>query len=842
MTSQISESNSNPLVTGSHKRDAAAAGILQPVEDEKKQKTCSTTAETNVPRKKAGRPRGSLTTQKNPTKRLLHLRINRPVKTKIPIDVWDQIIRYSTLSSLLKMRNISKDFRALLSNASLWRAVRHNTYGPDHPDPPPGIDERQYADLLVGTGCQSKGCKNTRANWTYWAFQRRWCIPCLKKKTVPLEGCDFFLKFIPGAAECVPRINLCAYTIWKKGNQARSPSVIGFLRADIARIAGEFEEAAEELGATDRESHPGFRAWVDKKAKANDDFVGKLQLIEEWAIYNYANIREEAASRKEERSDFFAAKALLMDPPLELTALRKLSCFQNAISSKIQPSEKAWESLEKKIRAEQDGEECSVTELQEKYRGNCMSLQCDPDEIRIRKEQALTDVKRKTEDRMLTFADQVLADLVELPQSLLVPDDDFVRIALTRFYKLYQELKLPVMPCLTMNDARFVYNRKIQPVIAGLRGEERKTAVAQLRCPGCSYGNPPKQNSFEELMNHIWDEHAELAAGFNGFDGDSIELHLVKKQDREPFPWCYFRWPPTLPILASQQEVFRGRFDVMMSVPDLCVAASNVTNGPGAFDGRVAAQDMGPPASEFVENVRFAAFMFERTSIEDKYKTQLALEYAILKFGTFTSSRPSREMFKHLQRLLLWDGTSGLFEGFRCRICCETARLVGAVSYFARSIKPLAKLGEHFFDKHYPADWTRDMLNLPSTQELLTHLQLPCNQDAYSFFVDLFPLRGDMVLDPRLQGDAADDTAEETDFAEEQHSSDAESSSGEGDAVEEEDSEESEEAEVSMEEDSDDEEDSGEEDSRIGYNSRAEQIRQARKYMRNQRGRWSITL
>lgn len=605
-------------------------------------------------------------------------------------------------------------------------------------------------------------------------------------------------------------------------------------------MASEFEEAAEKLGATDKESHTEFRAWVDNKAKANDDFVEKLQSIEVWAIHNYANIRNEAALKKEERLDFFAAKALLMDPPLELGALMKLSCFRNAILSKIQPSDKAWESLEKKIRAEQDGEECSVPELQAENRGNSLiSLQSDPDEIRIRKEQTLTDVKRKTEDCMLTFADRVLADLVESPQSLLVPDDDFVRIALTRFYKLYQEFKQPVVPCLTMNDARFIYNRKIQPVIAGLRGEERKTAVAQLRCPGCSYGNPPKQNSFEDLMNHIWDEHAELAAGFGGFDGDSIELLLVKKQDTEPFPWCYFRWPPTLPILASQQQAFRGRFDVMMSVPDLCVAASNVANGPGAFDGRVAAQHMGPSSSEFVENIRFAAFMFDNTSVEDKYKTQLALEYALLKFGTFTSSRPSRDMFGHLQGILLWDGTSGLFEGFRCQICCETARLVGAVSYFARSVKPLAKLAEHFFDKHYPADWTRDMLNLPTPQELLTHLQLPCNQDAYSLFVDLFPLRGDMALDPRLQDDVVDDTAEETDFVEEQHSSDAENSSREGDVPEEEDSVE---AEVSEEEDSDDEEDSGEEGSQIGYVSRAEQIRQTRKYMGNQRGRWSITL
>lgn len=57
-------------------------------------------------------------------------------------------------------------------------------YGPDHPPPPPGLTEQQYADLLVGTGCQNRGCNDKKARKTYWAFQRRWCDSCLKKNVI----------------------------------------------------------------------------------------------------------------------------------------------------------------------------------------------------------------------------------------------------------------------------------------------------------------------------------------------------------------------------------------------------------------------------------------------------------------------------------------------------------------------------------------------------------------------------------------------------------------------------------------------------------------------------------
>ncbi|KAL8941138.1 MAG: hypothetical protein Q9211_001945 [Gyalolechia sp. 1 TL-2023] len=77
----------------------------------------------------------------------------------------------------------------------------------------------------------------------------------------------------------------------------------------------------------------------------------------------------------------------------------------------------------------------------------------------------------------------------------------------------------------------------------------------------------------------------------------------------------------------------------------------------------------------------------------------------------------------------------------------------GVVGYFARSVKPLAKLGEHYCNKHNPATWSQDMLdlaspqvgeqnmlNLASAQELLSHLRLPRNQQAYSSLLSICKL------------------------------------------------------------------------------------------------------
>ena len=85
-------------------------------------------------------------------------RTSRPILTRSPLDVWRDIFAQCPLEFLIKARAVCRDFRIILSSEVTWKQIRLRNYGPDCPDPPPGMTEMQYADLLTGRGCQSKGC------------------------------------------------------------------------------------------------------------------------------------------------------------------------------------------------------------------------------------------------------------------------------------------------------------------------------------------------------------------------------------------------------------------------------------------------------------------------------------------------------------------------------------------------------------------------------------------------------------------------------------------------------------------------------------------------------------
>ena len=142
-------------------------------------------------RKKGGRPKGRKPraprkpkTPKGPTR----FQKNHPVKAAVNFDVWENILSHCPPDFLLKARTISSTFRSVLKDDSaIWKISRVSHFGSDMPEPPVGLSERQYADLLTGTGCQTRGCESQKARKTYWALQKRLCVECFHKSFVPVS-------------------------------------------------------------------------------------------------------------------------------------------------------------------------------------------------------------------------------------------------------------------------------------------------------------------------------------------------------------------------------------------------------------------------------------------------------------------------------------------------------------------------------------------------------------------------------------------------------------------------------------------------------------------------------
>lgn len=712
------------------KRDAATAGLLTDAEIEAGAKTPRTNSQATVKNKpRRGRPRGSTTKPPQPSKPLT-LSISRPVKQELPLDIWDQIVRYSDLKCAISISKMTRDHQELLSKSSLWKAVRHHVYGSDHPDPPPGITERQYAQLITGIGCQDKGCNNNRAKDTCWAAQRRWCVSCLRKKTISVDSCGFFLKKYPEITKYVTRIDLANFTILKDSYHDNSSS-FGFLRKDLARAADEVDHAVVRYGCSvqDRASNLGFQAWLDTKATTHNVLVEKLQAIESWWLLNKAKVREEARLKKQARSTFFTGKALSLDPPLDLAALEQLECFRQAVVSKAKPSERAWKSLKNKIRSEQ------VRQQQQQQITATRVSPCVFYDLEWIEEEE----RPEGTDQDFASTIQMRVDAMEGSFDKGKPTEysDFVRVTLDTIYEENEqgsyEDDLYEYPQLTMSIAKDIYDAYLaEERIDDLVESKKLFGAVQLICPACKDGNAREQKNFLTLMNHIWDCHLDQGPGS---DASFVQ---TTKQKYTTFPWDHIKWPKTLPILPVGQTASECK-----------IRLTRTADGHSAFKGRAAATHIGQGQPDFAGNVLFAASLLEETGLEDKYRTQIALKYACQRWSK--RSLPSRIQFEELQTALVRNGVSGLFEGFRCQKCCEAARDGGTVGYFARSVKPLAKLSEHYFNKHNPDVWSREMLSLPTPQELLMQLRLPRNEKAYSVFLRLFPAQADVTIDPQLR-------------------------------------------------------------------------------------------
>ncbi len=139
-------------------------------------------------RNKGGRPRTRMLNAPKKLKGPTRFQKNHPVKAAVNIDVWENILLFCPPDFLLKARTVSSTFRSVLKDDSpIWKIARINHFGSDAPGPPLDLSEPQYADLLTGTGCQTRDCESKKTRKTYWVFQKRLCIDCFQKAFLPVS-------------------------------------------------------------------------------------------------------------------------------------------------------------------------------------------------------------------------------------------------------------------------------------------------------------------------------------------------------------------------------------------------------------------------------------------------------------------------------------------------------------------------------------------------------------------------------------------------------------------------------------------------------------------------------
>jgi len=154
-------------------------------------------------------------------------------------------------------------------------------------------------------------------------------------------------------------------------------------------------------------------------------------------------------------------------------------------------------------------------------------------------------------------------------------------------------------------------------------------------------------------------------------------------------------------------------------VPYVCAKEASVIS---AFANRIASDNPSIPASSFEGNLVFAARELQPTILSSESQTRIALQYALDRYATIHGSQKPvlaefTACFKNIQ-----DANRKFDFRYRCGHCARQTN-VPRTTKFIKSPVHFHELEEHFDKKHVGYDWTVDMMDLPSGEQLLDLLR-----------------------------------------------------------------------------------------------------------------------
>ncbi|PQE31999.1 f-box domain containing protein [Rutstroemia sp. NJR-2017a WRK4] len=309
---------------------------------------------------------------------------NKKAKYNLPVHIWMRILECTPPIFLKKARLISREMKDMVDNfTSIHSNNRKENFGYDMPDSVPGLDQVAYLDLLGGKGCQEKGCKDKHATRAHWAWKKRWCLSCWKRK---IEREDRIVKnhqnqygrlTFEKLLQCIP---VGMYDSFNKPHDYVDDSVVRpstaprlykyYVVEDVKEITAQYDALTPEPYREDpthdaQQKATALQIWQDKMAKLDevrDEFLTQKKAendkLMQLVVRIEAGIREKREKGRKPHDDNRSARRNLFlssaerdipEVPREFI-LEKSPAFKAAIRIFRDPgSERGWKTLMPKI-------------------------------------------------------------------------------------------------------------------------------------------------------------------------------------------------------------------------------------------------------------------------------------------------------------------------------------------------------------------------------------------------------------------------------------------------------------------------------------------------------------
>lgn len=673
------------------------------------------------------------------------LNIMRPVKNSHEViqDAWRLILGQTSPDFLLEARTVCKDWNFLLQEETIWMRARIEKYGEDSPDPPTGISERKFADLLVGKGCQNSACPRRNTIKVFWAFRTRMCEDCFKERTIkedtaakvygPLLDQHKLLELLPSAV--VRSGKYRGTRRWHAENDTWMPgsNKLLYLCTDVERILAECARRIAD-GSTDGATD----SWRARKIEESQALMKQTAVIEEWE----RQLHQDAPDLRGARISFFETKAMELSPPMPPEVLHKMQAYHTAINSRRPPSEKCWTQLRLKVLGFRDQAERLVS-----YQRQAESFGRDNvPEIerfsylhshRFARGHGRRELLREQQYVVNLAREELLGCQSSTPP---VADEDLVLLTLRNVFERHYQTPLLERPCglnanlqvgpltLTLDDARLIVEEVFE-FYFGDSPRRSRVILEGFRCKGCSRQDCTRKYKFVELFKHIYHKHAHRVGEGYHFSYFARPFPPYGIEGPLKFPWYTTNWPRNLPIAATHQEVNSEE----IWVPHAATEYVQLTRSSAvsAFDNRVVHKtDL--ECDDFLGNLTHAAGKLQNTALDKELQTKIFLKYAVdLWNGSPRTKkpeeghyppqtqtlRPTLEQFVDAMTQLRRINPS-LSLRYRCGACVKSRGSAKGARYVKNPVD-FHDLLEHWNKKHLGLNWSTDLLDLPDDCDVL---------------------------------------------------------------------------------------------------------------------------
>ncbi|KAJ7757013.1 hypothetical protein B0H16DRAFT_675958 [Mycena metata] len=273
----------------------------------------------------------------------------------MPMDVFFEILCHLEPEYLLNLSRMNQQFRtSLMSPQSrfVWKAARYNVHGTPAPDPPTGVTEPAWANLLYTPQSACFECGKAGTNFIDFAFRRRLCLACRKEHLLRMtrSGNQARLAFDSEVFPLVPFTTSGGYF----GGLSGHP--VSYWIPELKAMESTVAEFKDNIKAGRANADAEYDAFKKSRALKVKSIVDTVKDLEAWVHKKEREQYMQKADKKDQRYNAIVERLVEAGYSKEEVPSQYMLAFDKGLQvNSVRPlNDAAWEKMKPKLMEQLD--------------------------------------------------------------------------------------------------------------------------------------------------------------------------------------------------------------------------------------------------------------------------------------------------------------------------------------------------------------------------------------------------------------------------------------------------------------------------------------------------------